>query len=43
MASVVLDRIPNHCTFLNIMGESCRLKDGKKNSLTKFKEVKKDE
>ena len=33
MASAFLDRVLNHCTVINIKGESYRLKDRKKNSL----------
>jgi len=37
MASAVLDRILHHCTVVNIRGESCRLKNRKKNSLPAFR------
>jgi DNA replication protein DnaC len=34
MASAVIDRILHHCTVVNIRGESYRLKDRRKNSLS---------
>jgi len=40
MASAVLDRILHHCTVVNIRGESYRLKDRKKDSLTLFQRSK---
>jgi len=43
MVSLVLDKILNHSSVVNIRGESYGLKDRKKNSLPTFKEVKKDE
>jgi DNA replication protein DnaC len=33
MAATVLDRILYHCTVVNVMGESYRLKDRRKNAL----------
>ena len=42
MESVVLDSIPHHCKVVNIRGESDRLKDRNKNSVSTFKEMKKE-
>lgn len=36
IAAAILDRILHHCTTMNIKGESYRMKDRKRNVLTKF-------
>jgi DNA replication protein DnaC len=36
IAAAILDRILHHCTTMNIKGESYRMKDRKRNGLTKF-------
>ena len=43
MAAAVLDRILHHCTVINIKGESYRLKDRKKNSLSTERRGEKNE